>query len=247
MMSNLDWNGFCEQYFDIAKRYARIHLQRMKERHGEYDRRVDEDYVMDAAVLAALEKTYALFDSSRGARITTYLSTLVHNELVDEIRKETKHAAVQEDLDDVKAYVRTLSASGPEGPSADALEQLIPLLKSAIERLSPSDQVILNYYLEDKSSYISKSTETLHVERNYVSLRCHRIMKLLPKLMGMSRNDFLDYCDEHESTVFARNIPSGITVTYDLSSVVPSPVTNMILPSLDAFTLAVKLAGSLCF
>ena len=245
MMNNLDWNGFCEQYFDTAKRYASIHLRRMKEKQGAFDRRVDEDYVMDAAVLAALEKTYTHFDSSRGAKITTYLSNLVHNELVDEVRKESRQAAVQDNLDDVKAYVRTLSAGGADGPSTEAIEQLIPLLKSAIERLSPSDQVILNYYLEDKSSYITKATETLHVERNYVSLRCHRIMKLLPKLMGMSRNDYLNFCDEHEITVFANNIPRCIVFPSNRSSVDYLPVTNIILPSLDTLALARKLSESL--
>ncbi len=54
-MNNLDWNEFCELYFETAKNYAIINLNRMKKKQGPLDRLVDEDYVIDCAVLAALE------------------------------------------------------------------------------------------------------------------------------------------------------------------------------------------------
>lgn len=48
---------------------------------GGLDWRVDVDYVRDSADLIAIEKVYAHYDATKGAKITTYLSTLVHNEI----------------------------------------------------------------------------------------------------------------------------------------------------------------------
>ena len=153
----------------------------------------------DAAVLTALEKAYTHFDASKGARITTYLSTLVHNEIVDELARESKAAARQEDIDDIKAVVRSYS----EELSPEAKEELIRRLRTAITKLSPSDQVILDFYLEDKRSYIARSAETLHISENYVSLRRLRIFKQLPRLMEMTREQYLLYSESFDSIVLA--------------------------------------------
>ena len=225
MMTDLSWNEICELYYESAREYAEIHLQRLRRKIGDFDKRVDLDYVKDAAVLSSLEKTYAHFDSKRGAKITTYLSTLVHNELVDEVAKETKNSAVQQDIDDLKTAIRTFG----EDDSAEARAQLIPRLKAAIARLSPSDQVILHYYLEDKSSYIAKSSEALCISETYVSVRRNRIFKLLPKLMEMTRNDYLQYCYEFDGGALA-----GKRMEFTVRSVRSNPI----LPSLDIGAMA---------
>lgn len=59
--------------------------------------------------------------------------------------------------------MKTALKSIADDTSAEARLQLIPRLMNAILKLSPSDQVILNYYLEDKSTYIARSSETLNV------------------------------------------------------------------------------------
>ena len=119
MMNDLTWNEFCELYFDTAKHYAGIHLKHWKDKQGDVDRRVDEEYVIDCAVLTALEKTYTHFDSSRGAKITTYLSTIVHNELVDTLKKEQNAAKTQSDIEDVKKYIRSLEDDGESTALSD--------------------------------------------------------------------------------------------------------------------------------
>ena len=234
MMNELTWNEFCELYFDTAKRYAGIHLNNWKKKQGSINRHVDEEYVVDCAVLTALEKTYCHFDASRGAKITTYLSTVVHNELVDTLKKESNAAQAQSDIEDVKKYIRTLEDEDESTAlSQEAKARLIPILTAAVERLSPSDQVILNYYLEDKSTYIDKSTEALHVRRNYVSLRCHRIMKLLPKLMGITRDEYINVYLECENMVFSRNIEREERAVPQYRGFTPFKPVNPILPSLD--------------
>lgn len=230
MTTDLNWNEFCELYYDTARNYAEMHLLRLVKKNGAFNRRVDLDYVKDAAVLSGLEKAYAHYDANRGVKITTYLSTIVHNEIVDEVTRESKKAAVQQDIDDLKTALRTYA----EDDSPQAREQLIPRLRAAIAKLSPGDQVILNYYLEDKSSYIARSVEALHVTENYVSVRRNRIFALLPKLMEMTRNEYLQYCCEYEGPALAGRLS---TTPRTLRFLPPNPI----LPALDIQRMAEAL------
>ena len=230
MMTDLTWNEFCELYYETAKVYAETHINRLRAKLGDFDKRVDLEYVRDAAVLSSLEKVYTHFDSKRGTKITSYLSTIVHNEIVDEVSKETKKAAAQQDVDDLKTAIRAYADDG----SAEARAKLIPRLMAAISKLSPSDQVILNYYLEDKSSYIARSSEILCVSENYVSVRRNRIFKLLPKLMDMTRSEYLQYCLQIESNAFAGQIELHPTRSFR-----PNPI----LPSLSYGVMVEKILG----
>ena len=247
MKTEWTWNEFCELYFDSAKKSAEIYLQKQVRKLGGVDRRVDLDYVRDSAALTAMEKAFTHFDASRGAKITTYLSTLVHNEIVDLLEKESKAAATQRDIDDVKSAIKALSEDGAsDAGSSDARAKLIPRLQAAIDKLSPSDQVILSYYLEDKTSYVSKSVHALQVSENYVSVRRHRIFKLLPTLMEMTRADYKRFCYEYEGGAFAGgNVLGNELIQFKTIntkiSVLPIRRTNPILPALDSGILAARL------
>ena len=246
MMTEWTWNEFCELYFDSAKKSAEINLQKQARKLGGLDRRVDLDYVRDSAVLTAMEKAYAHYDASKGAKITTYLATLVHNEIVDLVEKESKAAAAQRDIDEVKTAIKAL-ALADEGLSdsgtAAARMKLIPRLRAAIEKLSPSDQIILNYYLEDKSSYVAKSVQALQVSENYISVRRHRIFKLLPTLMEMTKADYQRFCYDYEGGAFAGGgLMNNDSVLFEMTLTRRriTPV-NPIQPSLDLEIMAARL------
>lgn len=237
MTTDLNWNEFCELYYDSAMTSADVHLQRLIKKNGEPDKRVDLDYVKDSAVLSSLEKAFDHYDSSRGAKITTYLSTLVHNAIVDEMTRETKRSTVQRDIDDFKTAVKTAVQSFSDDDSPEVRERLIPRLRAAIEKLSPSDQVILNFYLEDKSSYVARSVEVLHISENYVSVRRHHIFRRLPRLMEMTRSEYLRYCYEpNENITFAKNI----SVSSEARRIL---LPNPIVPTLDVDRMAEKLSS----
>ena len=247
MMTEWTWNEFCELYFDSAKKSAEIYLQKQARKLGGLDRRVDLDYVRDSAVLTAMEKAYAHYDASKGAKITTYLATLVHNEIVDLVEKESKAAAAQRDIDEVKTAIKALKALADEAPSdtgsSDARAKLIPRLRAAIEKLSPSDQIILNYYLEDKSSYVAKSVQALQVSENYISVRRHRIFKLLPTLMEMTKADYQRFCYDYEGGAFAGGgLMNNDSVLFEMTLTRRriTPV-NPIQPSLDLEIMAARL------
>ena len=247
MKTEWTWNEFCELYFDSAKKSAEIYLQKQARKLGGLDRRVDLDYVRDSAVLTAMEKAYAHYDASKGAKITTYLATLVHNEIVDLVEKESKAAAAQRDIDEVKTAVKALKVLADEAPSdtgsSDARAKLIPRLRAAIDKLSPSDKIILNYYLEDKSSYVAKSVHALQVSENYISVRSHRIFKLLPTLMEMTKADYQRFCYDYEGGAFAGgNLLNNDSVLFEMTLTRRriTPV-NPIQPSLDLEIMAARL------
>ncbi len=244
MMTEWTWNEFCELYFDSAKKSAEIYLQKQARKLGGLDRRVDLDYVRDSAVLTAMEKAYAHYDASKGAKITTYLATLVHNEIVDLIEKESKAAAAQRDIDDVKSAIKALADEGSsDAGSAAARAKLIPRLRAAIEKLSPSDQIILNYYLEDKDSYVEKSVQALQVSENYVSVRRFRIFKQLPTLMEMTKADYRRFCYEYEGGAFAGgSLLDSDSMMFEMI-VAPKRTSsvNPIQPSLDLEIMAARL------
>ena len=247
MKTEWTWNEFCELYYDTAKKSAEIYLQKQARKLGGLDRRVDLDYVRDSAVLTAMEKAYAHYDASKGAKITTYLATLVHNEIVDLVEKESKAAAAQRDIDEVKTAIKALKALADEAPSdtgsSDARAKLIPRLRAAIDKLSPSDQIILNYYLEDKSSYVAKSVQALQVSENYISVRRHRIFKLLPTLMEMTKADYQRFCYDYEGGAFAGGgLMNNDSVLFEMTLTRRriTPV-NPIQPSLDLEIMAARL------
>lgn len=243
MMNDLTWDEFCELYFDTAKKYAAINIQKLRKNNGEFDKRVDLDYVADAAVLSALEKVYEHFDSARGVKITTLLSTIVHNEIVDEVAKESKRASVQQDIDGLKAAIREYEYDG----SDEARNKLIPRLRTAIAKLSPSDQVILSYYLADKNSYVAKSVQALNVNEGYVSVRRNRIFERLPKLMEMTRSQYRQFCYELEGPMIAGDSSS---LRKNISRVefptIRTHVANPFMPSIDLDAMAAQLLALVC-
>lgn len=246
MKTEWTWNEFCELYYDTAKKSAEIYLQKQVRKLGGVDRRVDLDYVRDSAALTAMEKAYAHFDASRGAKITTFLSTLVHNEIVDQLEKESKAAAAQRDIDDVKSAIKALALAevgSSDAGSAAARAKLIPRLRAAIDKLSPGDQIILNYYLEDKDTYVAKSVHALQVSENYVSVRRHRIFKLLPTLMEMTKADYQRFCYDYEGGAFAGgSLLNNDSVLFEMTLTRRriTPV-NPIQPSLDSEIMAARL------
>ena len=52
MMTDMTWNEFCELYQPTAKKAAEVYLQKQIGKNGSPNKRIDLDYVVDAAVPA---------------------------------------------------------------------------------------------------------------------------------------------------------------------------------------------------
>ena len=236
MMTDLNWTEFCELYYETAKKAAEVHLYNLLARKGQPNKHVDLGYVVDAAVLAALEKTYAHFDASRGAKISTYLSRIVHNAVVDEYVRESKAAARQDDIEDLKIGIKAYS----DDLSPEAKEKLIARMRTAIAKLSPSDQVILSFWLEDKSTYVARSAEALGTSESYIAVRRHRIFNAIPKLMSMTREDYLLY-ENNDMLIFSRNIELHIESAEAYPTVVSRTLRQNPIMTVDVERMAEKM------
>ena len=90
---------------------------------------------------------------------------------------------------------------------------------------------------------MAKSVHALQVSENYVSVRRHRIFKLLPSLMEMTKSDYRRFCYEYEGGAFAGpGMMSSGSVLLEMM-IAPRRVSsaNPILPSLDLKLMAARL------
>lgn len=234
MVNDMTWEEFCSLYYESAVKAAGIHLEKLRSRLGGWDPRVDESYVVDSSVLSALEKTFSRYDPLRGCRIATYLSSIVHNDLVDNLEREVKEAAMKASMPEARRCdtVEDVASVLPQ----KVIDHLMDRLRSAISLLSPSDQVILKFYIDDASTYVERSVELLGVSENCVRVRRSRIFGRLPRLMGVTAEE---YREMFECSVLAgRGVKKGVVRTE----------TNPIWPDLDlddmARALCARMLGS---
>ncbi|GEM_PF-2470707 len=254
-MDTYSWQEFCALYYETAKEMASATLGKTIKTLGGVNPKVDLDYVVDTAVLEALQKVYNKYDQTRGAKLKTFLSTVVHNEVVDALEKENKTVCdcdsdpyVDRDIDEIASAI----------PSS-ALATLKWKLRSAIEKLSPSDQTIISLYMEKGDAYAAIAAGVLGISQNYVCVRKSRIIDRLPALMGVTRDQYLDlyeeesavnYCVMEESRPVELPKPSGLAkskmrfrvASYQSASVgnlfdsfmaVDEPARNPIYPAFD--------------
>ena len=248
MGNDITWEEFCNLYYDTAKEYARINMAKQKKLLGGLDRHVDEDYVIDDTVLSSLEKTYASYTSSRGAKVTTLLSRIVHNQLIDILESENKRGARKDELEVVE---RTLG----EHLRAEALEvpreDLVARLMEAVSRLSPSDQVIIECYLSDRKTFVDEASGILDVSKNYVSVRKNRILLQLRSLMDTTESQYQEwklsrYAEPKayaglEDPVQIYNPSTADEDLFEESFAVHKPAVNPIMPGISLYGIASML------
>ena len=196
MSSNYNWQDFCALYYDQAILSAKHHLSNIKSQAKYWDERLDEDVLVEDAAMEALQKAFLKYDQSRGASMTTFLSRIAHNELVNELDRETKSLKTLNDItprQETEVSLRGLVSEIPE----DAMNDLKGKLRAAILKLAPVDQSILGFFLEDPSTFVQKSVEALNVSPGYVSVRKNRALAMLPALMGVTASDYYDLYEEH--------------------------------------------------
>ena len=94
---------------------------------------------------------------------------------------------------------------------------------------------------------MAKSVHALQVSENYVSVRRHRIFKLLPSLMEMTKADYQRFCYDYEGGAFAGGgLMNNDSVLFEMTLTRRriSPV-NPIRPSLDLEIMAARLVVEL--
>ncbi len=196
MNDNASWQDFCLLYYDHAMADAKYYLAKFKSASSHWDSRIDEEVICVDAVMESLQKAFVKYDSSRGASLTTYLSRLVHNELIDELERETRSLSTLNNIttgQEAEFSISNMVSRIPE----KAMDGLKEKLRAAILRLSPIDQSILGFFLEDPTTFVERSVASLGVTPAFVSVHKSRALSKLPSLMNMSADDYFDLYDDH--------------------------------------------------
>lgn len=195
----LNFDTFYKQYHETTKDFAKRTLTKLKNAFPHWDARIDDGIIIMSAVDNALLKTYRTFDPDKG-NIAPYLSRIVHNEVISELKKELKalNATINEDMTSVKDNDITIGKMVERIPD-DVMDDLKNKLRMAIGMLPEKERIILSLYLEDPGTYAEKAAQRLNITKDNVYLRKNRILTKIPSLMGVSREDYQNMHETYTS------------------------------------------------
>ena len=235
MITDITWQQFVAQYYNQAVESARYNLDRIKSTVKYWDDRIGEEDVMLEAVMTSLESTFKKYDPGRGAAPGTLLSNIVRNELVNEIKRASRALGVKGDLTENQEKEYTFREMVDQIPD-DAMENLKDRLRSAILQLSPIDQSILGFFLDDPRTFVEESMKALNVTANYVSVHKNRALAKLPSLMGVSKTDYFDMYENRTTMGYLQALTNKATeMSY----------TNPVYPEFDLAGTVSKLCDAL--
>ena len=215
MNIELDFKSFCALYYDAAVKTADITIADHIKKNGPISQYIDVDLVKDLGISYALEKVYCKYDVDHEskAKITTFLSKVVHNCVLTELGKESTRALAgkrKDIVDFAKDPVSCFSKKNKKGNAKgfrdyiesgrkfEKKEELIQEMLACVKKLSGVDQIIINcWMLFDKREYTGEAIEQLGWEdtkktRNVVQVRCNRAIEMLQKMMSGVRADYRD-------------------------------------------------------
>lgn len=224
MPQNTPWQDFMVTYYSKAMESAEFHLGRIKKLSSYWDDRINEHDLLLDVVISAMESTFKSYDPTRGAAPATLLSHVIHNKMVDELKKASRDLGVRGGLEmerEGEYTLRSMVKSIPE----DAMDNLKARLREAIKQLEPIDQTILGFYLENPKTFIKESVNALNVPENFVSGRKNKALKKLPKLMGVTKPDYFN--------LFETRIPA----TEFLMQCITTNTSDYVNPIYPAFNL----------
>ena len=199
MIIDIDYKTFCDRYFEAARKAADDAIAWHVKKYGALNPAIDVELVKDLGVSYGLEKAYNTYDVDHEskAKVRTYLSFVVRNCVLTELRKEVTAVGAKKRIDapidifqgrEYLAYSRRFEKK----------EELIAQLMQADQKLSGVDQIIIHcWMLYPKGDYIKQALSELGLEdtprtRNMVSVRCLRSMEMLKKQMAGVRSDYRD-------------------------------------------------------
>ena len=210
MNIDLDFKSSCKLYYNEAVKAADITIAAHIKKNGPISRFIDIEMVKDLGISYALEKVYCKYDVDHEskAKITTFLSTVVHNCVLTELGKES--TKVQPGRRIAKFDFTQDPGSGfghgmggfrdyiESGRKFEKKEDLIKEMLACVKKLRGVDQIIINcWMLYDKREDTGQAINQLGWEdtkktRNVVQVRCNRAIEMLQRMMSGARADYRD-------------------------------------------------------
>ena len=213
MNIDLDYQTFCDTYYDGAVQIADITIAEHIKAHGQLNPYIDVTLVKDLGVSYGLEKVYNTFDVDHEskAKIKTYMSKVVRNCVLTELGKESTAVGAKKrpgkPIDSMllaatirggNASLESFSGTFKTSGRFQKKEELIAKMLECLMKLNGVDQVILRCWMVyPKGEYTDMAIEELGWDdnkrtRNVVNVRCNRAMAMLGKIMGGARSDYRD-------------------------------------------------------
>lgn len=222
MTFGISYDEFSNRYFALAMELADITIAQHIKKNGSISRYIDVELVKQVGVSLALESVYNNYDPDRegAASLKTYMGGLVHNAVISELqkagtavkrshpelvkKKDKERAAIKYKgfLTGVSSMVNQVEKRDPHNyiETSDVYERKEKVLDKMMEylqQLSPTDQVILKYWMEDDVNYVERTLEHFGIESStkshqMIRTRCNRAKERLRKLMGGTKPDYRD-------------------------------------------------------
>lgn len=207
MMNGMTYDQFCTAYYAKAMNVADITIANQIKKNGKIHPSIDVDNVKTLGVTYALQKAFDTYDVDREkkASLNAYLSTLVHNCVLTELKKEStavnaKNKWSLDKLPDVgkldmnergKAFRDYMQYDG----RYERKEEVIAKLMKCVKKLNPVDQVIIECWMRNWRTYTKDALEELgwpEDKGGVVQTRRNRAMAALKQMMGGQKPDYRD-------------------------------------------------------
>ena len=167
MITDLTYDDFCKKYFLEARRAADVTVANFIKENGQPHRSIDLELVKDSAMVYALRKAYDRFDSDneKAASVETFLSVIIHNQVMTELRKEGRAVGADRTQSLDESYYEggeqtETDSNNPLDNSAE-MAQMRSRVTECIGRLDQIDQVIIICWMENKRSYCDEALSKL--------------------------------------------------------------------------------------
>ena len=190
---------FFSKFYDFAMECADNTMAGVVKKNGAINKRIDQALVKSVAVYYALEKVFQNYDVDRATEkgIKGFIFTTVHNQTLTELGKAgTEIKPLTQDVGTLfknpaaMGYTRDLSYKQRK-------EEVLAGMMAKLKTLSPEDQELIGFWMDDRKTYIERAIEVLGLEdtpgnRNMIAVRFNRAKIHLAKAMGGKKPNYRD-------------------------------------------------------
>lgn len=222
MPINITYREFCSLYYADAVTALNNIVKDYIKAHGSINRHIDLGLVKQLTLTYSLERVYQKYDVERegAASVKTFLNKVMYNCFLTELQKQwtevkRNHPELVKVKDKVRDQIKYKGImTGVRGAGDDGVkwephtyasasdvyerkEDVINKLMECIQKLNPTDQIILDCWMNEKRNYVDKALERLGLDitkqsQGMIRRRLDLAKAKLAKMMGGAKPDYRD-------------------------------------------------------
>lgn len=156
MITDLSFDEFCSKYYLDAQRIADWEIKAFIKKNGQPHSSLDMDLIKDKAIERSLRKAFDRYDFEKGrnASLRTFLSTIIHNQVLTELRNEGTaiQAGKRGSIDGTSGGEAFKDENDADG-SQDNKSKMRSKVEECIKKLDPIEQAIINCWMDNQGNY----------------------------------------------------------------------------------------------